>query len=92
MNKGLRSRLTQYGDEQFALFLRRGFLKAAGYIDASRRRLRLRFPDRHGRPRKPTSAAIMMTYPIIMAGPVPAIHVWLCPGEERRGCPRQARA
>ena len=33
MKKGLRSRLTQYGDEQFALFLRRGFLKAAGYTD-----------------------------------------------------------
>src|ERR1043166_7145182 len=30
---GLRSRLTQYGDEAFALFLRRGFLKAAGYTD-----------------------------------------------------------
>ena len=25
--KGLRSRLAQYGDEEFALFLRRGFLK-----------------------------------------------------------------
>jgi dihydroxy-acid dehydratase len=35
MTKGLRSRLTQYGDEQFALFLRRGFLKAAGYTDAA---------------------------------------------------------
>jgi dihydroxy-acid dehydratase len=31
--KGLRSRLTQYGDEEFALFLRRGFLKGAGYTD-----------------------------------------------------------
>jgi dihydroxy-acid dehydratase len=31
--KGLRSRLTKYGDEEFALFLRRGFLKAAGYTD-----------------------------------------------------------
>jgi dihydroxy-acid dehydratase len=29
----LRSRLTKYGDEEFALFLRRGFLKAAGYTD-----------------------------------------------------------
>src|SRR4051812_29122807 len=35
MTKGLRSRLTQYGDEAFALFLRRGFLKAAGYTDAA---------------------------------------------------------
>ena len=33
MKKGLRSRLTKYGDEEFALFLRRGFLKAAGYTD-----------------------------------------------------------
>ena len=33
MKRGLRSRLTQYGDEEFALFLRRGFLKAAGYTD-----------------------------------------------------------
>ncbi|HWP26918.1 MAG TPA: dihydroxy-acid dehydratase [Xanthobacteraceae bacterium] len=31
--KGLRSRLTQYGDQDFALFLRRGFLKGAGYTD-----------------------------------------------------------
>jgi dihydroxy-acid dehydratase len=33
MAKGLRSRLSQYGDEAFALFLRRGFLKSAGYTD-----------------------------------------------------------
>ena len=33
MSRGLRSRLTKYGDEDFALFLRRGFLKAAGYSD-----------------------------------------------------------
>src|SRR4051794_22113403 len=33
MTKGLRSRLTRYGDEEFALFLRRGFLKGAGYTD-----------------------------------------------------------
>jgi dihydroxy-acid dehydratase len=33
MKKGLRSRLPQYGDEEFALFLRRGFLKGAGYTD-----------------------------------------------------------
>ena len=33
MKHGLRSRLTKYGDEEFALFLRRGFLKAAGYTD-----------------------------------------------------------
>src|SRR6201993_873314 len=32
-NKGLRSRLAQYGDEEFALFLRRGFLKGAGFTD-----------------------------------------------------------
>ena len=30
-----RSRLAQYGDEEFALFLRRGFLKGAGYTDES---------------------------------------------------------
>ncbi len=35
MAKGLRSRLSQYGDEAFALFLRRGFLKSAGYTDAA---------------------------------------------------------
>src|SRR5260370_25103132 len=33
MTKGLRSRLAQYGDEEFALFLRRGFLKGAGFTD-----------------------------------------------------------
>ena len=33
MKKGLRSRLTSYGDEEFALFLRRGFLKGAGFTD-----------------------------------------------------------
>lgn len=33
MKKGLRSRLAKYGDEEFALFLRRGFLKGAGYTD-----------------------------------------------------------
>ena len=33
MKRGLRSRLTRYGDEEFALFLRRGFLKGAGYTD-----------------------------------------------------------
>jgi dihydroxy-acid dehydratase len=33
MKRGLRSRLTQYGDEEFALFLRRGFLKGAGFTD-----------------------------------------------------------
>ena len=33
MTKGLRSRLSKYGDEEFALFLRRGFLKGAGYTD-----------------------------------------------------------
>ena len=31
--KGLRSRLARYGDDAFALFLRRGFLKGAGYTD-----------------------------------------------------------
>ncbi len=31
--KGLRSRLAKYGDEEFALFLRRGFLKGAGFTD-----------------------------------------------------------
>jgi dihydroxy-acid dehydratase len=35
MKKGLRSRLAQYGDEEFALFLRRGFLKGAGFTDES---------------------------------------------------------
>ncbi len=33
MKKGLRSRLAKYGDEEFALFLRRGFLKGAGFTD-----------------------------------------------------------
>ncbi|HEX2215261.1 MAG TPA: dihydroxy-acid dehydratase [Xanthobacteraceae bacterium] len=33
MKRGLRSRLSKYGDEEFALFLRRGFLKGAGYTD-----------------------------------------------------------
>src|SRR5262249_47793067 len=33
MKKGLRSRLARYGDEEFALFLRRGFLKGAGFTD-----------------------------------------------------------
>ncbi len=33
MKSGLRSRLAQYGDEEFALFLRRGFLKGAGFTD-----------------------------------------------------------
>src|SRR3954451_16175640 len=33
MTKGLGSRLAQYGDEEFALFLRRGFLKGAGFTD-----------------------------------------------------------
>jgi dihydroxy-acid dehydratase len=33
MKKGLRSRLAQYGDEEFALVLRRGFLKGAGFTD-----------------------------------------------------------
>ncbi|MCC7271381.1 MAG: dihydroxy-acid dehydratase [Alphaproteobacteria bacterium] len=35
MKKGLRSRLTSYGDEEFALFLRRAFLKSAGYDDSA---------------------------------------------------------
>src|SRR5947207_11264848 len=35
MKKGLRSRLAQYGDEEFALFLRRGFLTGAGFTDAA---------------------------------------------------------
>src|SRR5262249_45821627 len=33
MTRGLRSRLAQYGDEAFALFLRRAFLKGAGFTD-----------------------------------------------------------
>jgi len=33
MKRGLRSRLVQYGDDDFSLFLRRGFLKSAGYDD-----------------------------------------------------------
>ncbi|HEY2137691.1 MAG TPA: dihydroxy-acid dehydratase [Xanthobacteraceae bacterium] len=33
MKRGLRSRVTQYGDEGFAMFLRRGFLKGAGFTD-----------------------------------------------------------
>ena len=34
MTRGLRARLTSYGDAEFALFLRRAFLKSAGYDDA----------------------------------------------------------
>ena len=30
MKRGLRSRLAKYGDDEFSLFLRRGFLKGAG--------------------------------------------------------------
>ncbi len=33
--KGLRSRLTSYGDEGFALYLRGAFLKSAGYDDSA---------------------------------------------------------
>jgi len=33
MKRGLRSRLVKYGDDGFSLFLRRGFLKSAGYDD-----------------------------------------------------------
>ncbi|MBX6320859.1 MAG: dihydroxy-acid dehydratase, partial [Rhodospirillaceae bacterium] len=33
MSRGLRSRLVRYGDDAFSLFLRRGFLKSAGYTD-----------------------------------------------------------
>lgn len=32
---GLRSRLTSYGDEGFALYLRSAFLKSAGYDDSA---------------------------------------------------------
>src|ERR1051326_1711405 len=31
--EGLRSRLTSYGDDRFSLFLRRAFIKGAGYTD-----------------------------------------------------------
>lgn len=33
MNKGLRKGLTSYGDDGFSLFLRKAFIKAAGYSD-----------------------------------------------------------
>ena len=33
MAKGLRKGLTSYGDDEFALFLRKAFIKAAGYSD-----------------------------------------------------------
>ena len=33
MTRGLRRRLTRYGDEAFSLFLRKAFIKAAGYSD-----------------------------------------------------------
>src|SRR5262245_57418368 len=33
MSKGLRKGLTSYGDEGFALFLRKAFIKAMGYSD-----------------------------------------------------------
>lgn len=35
MKRGLRSRLAKYGDDEFSLFLRRGFLKGAGYDDTA---------------------------------------------------------
>ena len=33
MTRGLRKGLTSYGDDGFALFLRKAFIKAAGYSD-----------------------------------------------------------
>ncbi|KKB11726.1 dihydroxy-acid dehydratase [Devosia geojensis] len=33
MTRGLRRRLTSYGDEEFSLFLRKAFIKAMGYSD-----------------------------------------------------------
>ena len=33
MTRGLRRGLTQYGDSQFSLFLRKAFIKAMGYSD-----------------------------------------------------------
>ncbi len=33
MNTGMRKGLTRYGDEEFALFLRKAFIKAMGYTD-----------------------------------------------------------
>ena len=33
MSKGLRKGLTSYGDAGFSLFLRKAFIKAAGYSD-----------------------------------------------------------
>lgn len=36
---GLRSRLTSYGDDEFSLFLRKAFIKGAGYTDDALDRL-----------------------------------------------------
>ena len=33
MTRGLRRRLTSYGDEAFSLFLRKAFIKAKGFSD-----------------------------------------------------------
>ena len=35
MSKGIERGLTQYGDAGFSLFLRKAFIKAAGYSDAA---------------------------------------------------------
>src|SRR5699024_1340201 len=34
-NKGMRKRLTSYGDSEFSLFLRKAFIKGMGYSDAA---------------------------------------------------------
>ena len=33
MSRGLRRRLTSYGDQDFSLFLRKAFIKAMGFSD-----------------------------------------------------------
>ena len=35
IKQGMRRRLTRYGDDEFALFLRKSFIKGLGYDDAA---------------------------------------------------------
>ena len=35
LKQGMRRRLTRYGDDEFALFLRKSFIKGLGYGDAA---------------------------------------------------------
>ena len=52
MARGLRRKLTRYGDEAFSLFLRKAFIKAAGYSDDALDRPLLRLDHGHFRRRR----------------------------------------